>query len=301
MEVSAFSFSHFVPSNFPNFTFLVFFSIMSFASIPDLSAKDLKLLKKEELIRLILKTRNLNSPNTNKEGNQEDSMSSPMPSVVSHSTEWFSDKIKSAVFEAFQLLKAELHQEVEAKMNRIEEKFTSQIETLQSEIASVKMRVEDSVISLEKDFLYDLRDKEQRKENIMVFGLQESNASSATDSKKDDLALMESLSSKLGVPHLKIKHCFRLGRRDDRSRPLKVICHDPQQRTQLLQSAFRIPRLDIGLGFQKTFIKPDMTPKEQEADRQLRQELRCRRNAGENVVIRRGRIISAAPRAHAIP
>ena len=55
-----------------------------------------------------------------------------------------------------------------------------------------------------------------------------------------------------------------------------------QQRHQLIRCAFRIPQLDGDLGFRRVYIKPDLSPKEQHADRQLREELKSRRDAGES-------------------
>ena len=44
--------------------------------------------------------------------------------------------------------------------------------------------------------------------------------------------------------------------------------------------------------FHGIFIKPDLSPREQEIDKQLRFELKRRREAGERVVIRGRKIVS---------
>ena len=103
-----------------------------------------------------------------------------------------------------------------------------------------------------------------------------------------------SLSAELGVQDLKVESCHRLGRRKDdqnKPRPLKVTCINSSQRSDLLRFATRIPKLNSSLGFRRVFIKHDMSLREQEIDRQLRLELTRRREAGEKVFIRGGKII----------
>ena len=63
------------------------------------------------------------------------------------------------------------------------------------------------------------------------------------------------------------------------------------QRNELLRSASHIPHLDASLGYRSVFIKPDLSPKEQEIDRRRRLELKSRREAGERVTIRGGQVV----------
>lgn len=172
-------------------------------------------------------------------------------------------------------------------------KFTAEISSLQNEVSTLKKQLDVSIKDAEKEFLHDMRETEERKDNIMIFGLEESGASAPSVSKEDDLSAIKCLSSQLGIEHLEINNFFRLGRRSNKPRPLKITCKDKYQRSCLLRAAFKIPQLDATLGFRRVFIKPDLSPKEQEADRQLRQEFFRRREAGERVAIRRGCIIDA--------
>jgi hypothetical protein len=139
--------------------------------------------------------------------------------------------------------------------------------------------------------LNDIRDSEDRKNNIMLFGLRESTASSFSEAKEADVTAVKKLSAALGVHELQILDCFRLGQRGEKPRPIKVRCRLPEQRADLIRFAPRISRIDDREGYQGVFIKPDLSPKEQEANRLLRNELFRRRNAGERVMIRNGKII----------
>ena len=267
-------------------------------------------MKKEDLIRLIIDAQtNLSSSlDTKTSRNSAKTLSKSAMSGSVDTTATLSDtsgvtadvsvsdsllaQIKGAVVEAVRDLKNELHREHQAQMEDLEAKFSREVVALQTEITALKERVDLSFKNVEREFLKDLRETEQRKDNVMIFGLEESSAPSPSDARELDLAKVKCLSSALGVQNFKIRNCFRLGQRTNgRSRPIKITCHDPEQRCLFLRSAFHIPKLDASLGFHRVFVKPDLTPKEQEAERQLRLELKARQVAGENVRIRDGRIV----------
>lgn len=102
----------------------------------------------------------------------------------------------------------------------------------------------------------------------------------------------------ISCEEMREEDCYRLGRRGEKIRPIKVVCASPYQRAHLLRCAPQIPRLNASLGYEKVFIKPDLSPKEQEAHRSLRKELIRRRGAGENIVIRDGKIIPSTRSKH---
>ena len=267
-------------------------------------------MKKDDLIRLIIIDAQTDFSSQNAKTSQKTGKSHPTKSPVNCSVESKpSDissasgipdslvaQIKSAVFEAVRDLKDELHREHQAQINDLEAKFSREVAALQTEFTALKEKVDSSLKKVEYEFLNDLRESEQRKDNVMIFGLMESLASSPSESNEHDLALIKSLSSKLGVQHLQVRNCFRLGQRTNaRPRPIKLTCQNSEQRLFLLRSAFRIPKLDASLGFSRVFVKPDLTRKEQEAERQLHLELKMRREAGEDIRIRDGCIITKKP------
>ena len=73
----------------------------------------------------------------------------------------------------------------------------------------------------------------------------------------------------------------------------------PGVRQDLLRLA---PELRKSVKWGKIYLTPDLTRVEREASRKLREELAARKAAGEsNLTIRKGRIISTAQRAEAVP
>ena len=272
----------------------------------DFLSKDLKALKKDQLIRIIQDSQSKeNSPDGGRRNRKnvdvdaaKSSSRSPKCSMTpvsdAGSMEWLLAQIKASVVEAVQELRTELRQEYKALLKDLENKFADEIKVVQNEMDALKNRINFFIENFEKDILNDLRETENRKNNVMIFGLKESNASSPSDCTDDDIARITHLSSELGVTNLQIGNCFRLGRRSTRPRPIKVTCQNSKQRADLLRSAYNIPRLESNLEFKKIFIKPDLSPKEQEIDRQLRRELKRRREMGERIVIRNGRIVEMA-------
>ena len=77
-----------------------------------------------------------------------------------------------------------------------------------------------------------------------------------------------------------------------RVRPLLVKGKQEKLRGQMLRNAKKL-RNTTKEQLKKIIITPDMTVKEREISRKLREDLRIRREAGEeNLVIRRGKIVN---------
>ena len=267
------------------------------------TSKQLMTFKKDQLVNIILESQKANSPRLSAgskkakmqvSGRESEDLcvGGTKTTQCELSSEEIKAQIKAAVEDAVQEFKSEVRKEHEANLKDIEMKFKNEISSLQNEVSALKKQLDVSIKGVEKELLHDMRETEERKDNIMLFGLMESGASAPSASKEDDLSAINFLASQLGV-NLEISNFFRLGRRSSKPRPLKITCKEKHQRTCLLRAAFKIPQLDAALGFRRVFIKPDLSPKEQEADRQLRQEFFRRREAGEHVTIRRGCIIDA--------
>ena len=73
---------------------------------------------------------------------------------------------------------------------------------------------------------------------------------------------------------------------------LKVILKSTENQELLIKSASRLSKLPGAHEFRKVFIKPDLTPLQQSQEKALRFELKRRRDAGEDVILRRGKIVT---------
>ena len=278
----------------------------------DASHKDLQALKKSDLIRLILDLRkSISSVPVDKSsgplsGSHSGDISLQQSSVedgpVGHSSpalsgscsdsSAFMAQIKSAVTDAIKDLKSELRLEYQSALADQELRFSKEVLALREEINCLKNKIEQASKDIETDVLRDLRDAEYRKKNLILFGIPECVSSVPSERKESDFRAVQLLSSALGVKDIHFKNAFRLGKPRDRPRPIKLIGLSYQQREELLGLSFRIPRLNPALGFCKVFIKADLSLKEQAIERGLRREIDTRRNAGENVFLRGGKIVS---------
>ena len=79
-----------------------------------------------------------------------------------------------------------------------------------------------------------------------------------------------------------------------KTRPIQVRfrLQDRDKRASLLLRAKNLRKLEEGHRFKKVFVNPDLTAKQREEGKRLRDELRQRRTAGENVRIIRGKAVN---------
>lgn len=135
-------------------------------------------------------------------------------------------------------------------------------------------------------------DRERRKQNLVIFGLPESEGSNSSDRNMLDASAFSRLvSSQFKIENITIVKTAHLGRiNPEKPRPLLVSLSDSSSRRYLLQNS-KILRGNPE--YNKVYISPDLSPKEREANKKLQIELRQRRQGGEtNLIIRKGKIVS---------
>lgn len=301
-----------MPNNnlFFSFFFSIFFVMPSSKRASGSSQKDLHSLKKNELIRLIVDLRNSVATSSEAPDKSDSVVGIPAhkappqqsPSDKIHSSSVCScressilmDQVRSAVTDAVRDLKSELRLEYQSALTDQELKFSREVLTLRDEINLLKNKIDQACQDIEAEFFRDLRDAEHRKKNLIFFGVDECVSSVSTERKDADFRAIKLMASELGVKDLHFQNAFRLGKLRDKPRPIKLIGLSHQQREDLLKLSFRIPRLNPALGFRKVFIKADLSLKEQALERELRREVDARRQAGENVFLRGGKILLRA-------
>ena len=145
------------------------------------------------------------------------------------------------------------------------------------------------------------KDRERRRLNLCLRNLPE------TDSTSNDHAQVITLfTSTLGVNGNEvnggIKNIKRVGTQsEDRPRIIIIECSNYDLKRKLLQNSFKLKNYNGPTNDKKVFLTPDMTKKQLEDDRNLRDELWSRRNNGESVFIRRGEIVSRPASAGSPP
>ena len=180
--------------------------------------------------------------------------------------------------------------------------LASRVTTLDERVEALESKISQKVKKTIMTEMDERTDIERRKLNLIVFGMPEPICKPKDGSKPgywytkenkmadmDFFEKMTSSSMDTEVQRDSVRDVLRLGakRNDGKPRPLKISFTDIGVKREVLGKA----KLLKSGKHNMIFISPDLTPQQREKDRVLRQELKSRRDEGEeHLVIRRGRI-----------
>ena len=132
--------------------------------------------------------------------------------------------------------------------------------------------------------------RNKKRDYLIVSGIAEASFKSVEERKAKDTAEVEKVAVSLGIYDIDVEEVIRLGRANsDRPRLIRFKCEDQNQRMEFLSKA---KQLRSSQEFSRVFISPDLTKLQLQKSKALRDELKRRQEAGERVIIRRGRIIN---------
>ena len=133
----------------------------------------------------------------------------------------------------------------------------------------------------------EVMEREKRKNNLVIFGIEETNDENITKSKVDDII------TAVGVDISKVKYFGRVGRRTlgtgGKARIVRVVCEDLETRRSVLKGSNKLKATE---GYERTYIAPDLTKSQQEADKKLRDRLKVIRVQYKDAKINNGEIIN---------
>jgi len=175
----------------------------------------------------------------------------------------------------------------EEAQKRFEDRLTQQL-------AHIEVKLDSKVLSREEKEEED--DKERRKCNIIIHGLQEPTASEADDRRQEDCTLAAELLHKLSCDDVSVNHIARLGApptcSDHKVRPVKLELASADARNRVLRNSKNLRR-ETHPTWKSVFLHPDLTPREREARKTLVQELKDRKAAGEaNLILVNNKIVT---------
>ena len=135
----------------------------------------------------------------------------------------------------------------------------------------------------------EIYDRQRRQNNVIISGVQEKAVGSLDERCEHDTQIVRSIFKFLDkAKEVDVRNAQRIGRLDlDRPRLLKVELSSFYDRNAILKNAKSLRRSS----WDSVFINPDYTEMERVQNRKLREELKRRRNSGEDVVLYRGRIV----------
>jgi len=180
------------------------------------------------------------------------------------------------------------------ELRNINESLKGRILSLEERMSDIKQEIKDDIvrevnvnISKIYDEISSLKERDERKDrqsNLIVYNSPESRSMNNQEREKDDLALVERL-LRDGVKENKfnIIKVIRLGRRreDDSSRPLMVKFDNSADKWNILKKTRNLKNCTDPV-LKLIGIAPDLTPKERQLDKNLREELKLKRQSGDD-------------------
>lgn len=161
------------------------------------------------------------------------------------------------------------------------------VQKLQNDMEAMKKEIENKMSNTTRVMKEDLDEKmeiERRKLNIIIHGVPESDA-------EQDVGWIDQLFTE-GL-HLDFQRhvgkSMRVGRLTEKPRPIRVQIKTPEGRQEIF---VRAKELKYQEKYKRIFISPDLTRKQQEIDKELRDNLKRFRESGEvGVKIRAGKVV----------
>ena len=183
---------------------------------------------------------------------------------------------------------------LQTKMCEVEGTLLKVLETQKRQDEEIKNLKEDVLRMKENqtNIIAEIEDRDRRKSNLVISGLQEMEEGTVEERKQWDLAKVRVLFSHLDdtEEHAQgVSNTFRIGKiNSSKPRLLKVVCANAESKRAIL---FKAKSLREREEYKHVYVNPDLTPAQQAQNKALREELRMRRNLGEDVIIRRGTIV----------
>ena len=135
-----------------------------------------------------------------------------------------------------------------------------------------------------KSDVSEFMEREKRKNNLVIFGVDETNDENTTRNKISDLVNV------IGVDASKVKYFGRVGRitSSNKARVVRVVCEDAEVRRSMLKGSNKLRNEQ---GYERIYVSPDLTKSQQEQDKILRDNLKNIRLQHKEAKISNGEII----------
>ena len=183
---------------------------------------------------------------------------------------------------------------LQSKICQVEGTLQKVLETQKTQDAEIKALKED-VIKMKENYdnvFAEFESRDRRKNNLILSGIPESENGTADERKEKDLSTVKSLFFALDWTNIDaVSTVYRIGKMNpSRPRLLKVICASAESKRSLLSKSKNLRNVTQ---YKNVYMNPDLTPLQQVQNKQLREELRRRRDLGEDVKIQRGSLVAS--------
>ena len=184
-------------------------------------------------------------------------------------------------------------EETNTRLSKLEEandNLRSKNKKLKEEIKNLKISSENNLESIADE----IHLRHLRQANLIIFGVPEKVDGSINVRKDCDIVYVNEILKELNIEfdvarNFLTEPPIRIGRpKDNGVRPLRIICASMTMKNKILRASTSLKDKEQ---YRAVFIHPDWTPMQQVGDKKLRAELKRRKEAGEDVIVRRGKIV----------
>ena len=168
---------------------------------------------------------------------------------------------------------------------------------MQAEISTQQIATTKLSTDLQEEKL-----KEMKKLNLIIYGIPETNEDPEDQMMQDFNTVKELYIDKVNIKTEDITSIIRLGRKkENQIRPIRLTFRDIHKRREILVNnnglrlegdEYKECKCKVNPGKHiHVNITTDKTQHERDAENQLREELKARRSSGEDIIIKRGKIV----------
>lgn len=167
--------------------------------------------------------------------------------------------------------------------------LTKRVDLIDNRTTALEQKLRDLQHQQENIFS-EIEERDRRKTNIVISGIAEKVDGTLEDRREWDKSEAESVFRDLGqFVEGSISNVFRIGKLSStKPRLMRIVCSDVKIKRDVLRQAKNLRSMPR---HKTVYVNPDMTPMEQSENKRLRDEFQRRRNLGEDIIIRRGKII----------
>jgi len=145
-------------------------------------------------------------------------------------------------------------------------------------------------------------EKNNRKNNIIVHGVKESNKSDPEERMADDCDTLQTVFHHMKCDTVNIQQVVRLGKRpngdNEQPRPIKLVTDSEESKIKILKSTKNLRNLKEGV-LSGIFMHQDLTPRERQTRKLLVAEMKDRQSKGEqNLMIVNMKIVTRRTPVH---
>ena len=158
-------------------------------------------------------------------------------------------------------------------------------------VSNLPTQTKSIISSTVSSFLTEEKDRERRRLNLILHGVPESNSEDIQTRKDHDSTLVQEIFDQhLGISAT-IANPIRLGQKSVKPRLLRISVSSDHEKANILQNCTKLRGKDVPDPFCKVYICPDLIPKEQENNKELREQLKNMNKDGKVYQIKNGRIV----------